>query len=296
VADITAAQVKALRESTGVGMMECKNALQEADGDIKKATALLREKGAAKAVKRADRATSEGLIQAKVSDDLQTTALVEMNIETDFAARNDQFIALTNTICETALASGADTLEALLAAKPVAGDSETVKEAIADTQTVIGENMGIGHCVYLAVPDGEAGLVHTYIHPPGKVGVAIRLACENDAVAANDATKELAHELCLQIAFSNPLSIDSSAIAADVIASEKEIYKNAAIKDGKPEKIIDKIVEGRLKGFFKESCLIEQGYVKEEKQTVQALIEQTAKTAGGKIEVAAFTRYQLGNA
>ncbi len=294
MAQITASQVKVLREQTGVGMMDCKKALQECDGDIKRAAQLLREKGAAKAIKRAGRATREGRIEARLSDDKRVGALSEVNIETDFAARNDSFVALANTVCDTVLAEKCETLDALLAAKPVGSDVDNVQTLVQDVQTVIGENMAVGRCACVSVAEGQAGLIHTYIHPPGKIGVAVSLACETDAVAAAPQTEELAHDLCLQIAFSNPVSIDSSSIDPEVIATEREVYRNAALKQGKPEKILDKIVDGRLKGFFKESCLIEQAFVKEEKKSVSQLIAETAKTVGGSIEIVRFERFQLG--
>jgi elongation factor Ts len=286
--------VKTLREQTGVGMMECKKALEEADGDLKRAGELLREKGAAKAVKRAGRATKEGRIAALVSDDKRSGILVEVNSETDFAAKNERFAKLVEIAAQTAMRTGADSVEALLAAKPVGSDLESVQAVVTDCIAVIGENMGVGRLVANRIPGDQTGLVHAYIHPPGKVGVLVQLGCENASVAANPATDELAHELCLQIAFSDPKGIDSSSIPADVIAAEKEVYKAQAIQEGKPANLLDKIVEGKLRGFYKEVCLIEQGYVKEEKKSVSQLIAEVSKQVGGKISVVGFTRLQLG--
>lgn len=294
MASIAAAQVKALRDRTGVGMMECKKALEECEGDLDRAVNLLREKGAAKAVKRAGRTIKEGRIHARTTDDNREGAMVEVNIETDFAARNEGFVELVEIACDTALANASDDVQTLLDAKPARGDGDSVRSLVTDVQTVIGENMGVGRCATFRVPEGRCGLVHSYIHPPGKVGVLVELSCENDEAARAEATGELAHNLCLQIAFSNPLSVDSSSISPDLIASEKEIYRNAALKQGKPEKILDKIVEGRLRAFFKESCLLEQAFVKEEKKSVSALLDETGKAVGGKIEVLRFARYQLG--
>lgn len=292
---ITASQVKELREQTGVGMMECKNALVDTDGNLESAVKLLREKGAAKAVKRAGRVTKEGRIQAKRSDDKRTGAMVEVNIETDFAARNNSFIEFVETTCDTLLANPCDDVEKLKEVKlPEGSKAETVGALVADIQTVIGENMGIGHCVHFQVPEDQAGQICAYIHPPGKVGVLIELNCENAEVAAAEATAELAHNLCLHIAFSNPAALDSSSISEDIIASEKEVYRNTALKQGKPEKILDKIVEGRLRAYFKDSCLLEQAYIKEEKQSITQLIEATGKTAGGMIAITRFARFQLG--
>ena len=294
VTEIAATLVKTLREQTGAGMMECKKALQEAKGDLKRAGSILREKGAAKAVKRAARATKEGRIAAKVSPDKRKGALVEVNIETDFAARNERFAALVEVTASTALECACDCLDTLLAARPAGSDANSVRELVEQALAVIGENMGVRRCATLKVPDGKAGLIRAYIHPPGRVGVLVELACESEAVAQSPATDGLAFELCLQIAFSNPAGIAPSSIPADVIAAEKEVYRNQAIKEGKPEKILDKIVEGRLKSFFRESCLLEQGYVKQEDKTIAQLIAETSKAAGGGIAIAHFVRYQLG--
>jgi elongation factor Ts len=294
VAEISASLVKTLREQTGVGMMECKKALQESDGDIKRAATLLREKGAAKAIKRAGRATKEGKIMAKIADCKTVGALVEINIETDFAARSERFTEFAAVACDTALAIQASDVETLMAAKPVSGSAATIKDAMTDAQTVIGENMGVSRCTAFKVDDKKFGMIHTYIHPPGKVGVMVELACESAAVAQSDVTANLANDLCLQVAFSNPVSLDSSSVAPSVIEAEKSVYRNMALQEGKPENLLDKIIEGKMRAFFKESCLIEQAFVKEEKKSVGDLIKETSKTAGGKIEIVRFVRYQLG--
>ncbi|NQU42742.1 translation elongation factor Ts, partial [bacterium] len=274
--------------------MECKKALQEADGDLKKAGEILREKGAAKAVKRAERKIKEGRIAASVSDDKRCGALVEINIETDFAARNEKFGELVETVCQTALQTASTDLQALLAAKPSNGAAETIAALVTETISIIGENMGVRRCASFKVPDTDAGLIHAYIHPPGKVGVLLQIKCENDTVAKSDIADELAHDLCLQIAFSDPVSVDSSSVPESVIEAEKQIYRQQALNEGKPEQIIDKIVEGRIKGFFKDSCLIDQAYVKEEKISVGDLIKEKGKAAGGAISIVRFERYQLG--
>lgn len=296
MAEITASMVKDLRAQTGVGMMDCKKALQEADGDMEAAVKLLRERGAAKAVKRAERAISEGRIQAIVDESERKGAMVEVNIETDFAARNEQFGAMVDNICQTALATCCGSLDDLLAAKPVEGDAASVKDLVSETLAVIGENMGVHRCVCMSVPEGESGLVHAYIHPPGKVGVLMRLKCSSDEVAQSDAVREMIHNICLHVAFSNPLSLDSSSIPEKVVAAERDLYKTQALQEGKPEKIVDKIVEGRLKAFYKESCLLDQAYVKEEKMSVAQVVGEAAKAAGGEIALAEFARFQLGQA
>ena len=291
MAEITAAMVKQLREQTGVGMMECKKALAESDGDAKRAVALLREKGAAKVVKRAGRATEQGLVAAATTGDGRVASLVEVGVETDFVARNERFVQLVDAAVAAALAGRIDSVEALLAAT---SDGDTIQALVTDAIAVIGENMGVQQCRTFAMADGQPGLVQTYIHPPGKIGVMVELACEADAVAAAPATAELAKDLWLQIAFSNPVGLDRDSVPADAIEAEREIYRNQALKDGKPEKIIDRIVEGRLKAYFKESCLLEQGYVREDKKSVGSLVAETAKTAGGTIEISRFVRFQLG--
>jgi elongation factor Ts len=289
VAEITAKMVKTLRDATGVGMMECKNALQEAEGDLERAGNILREKGAAKAVKRAGRATKEGLIQAIVSDDKKKGAMVEVNIETDFAARSERFGQMVGMIAKAAIDNQTEDADAI---KAVEIDGKKIETEMQDAQAAIGENMGINRVATSSVEDN--GLVHSYIHPPGKVGVMLTLKTENAEAASAQATDDLAHEICLQIAFSNPVSIDTSSIPEDVVASEKEVYRNTAINEGKPEKIIDKIVEGKMKAYYKEHCLLYQAYVKEEKQSIKELIEQVAKEVGGTIKIEKFDRFELG--
>lgn len=291
MAEITASMVKDLREQTGVGMMECKKALQESEGDLKRAVELLREKGAAKAVKKSGRSAKEGRIVALVTDDKKKGALVEVNSETDFAARNDKFVEFSDIVTQTVLENACQDAEALLALKPAGADSDTVQTLITDSVGVIGENIGVGRCITFCT---DLGLIHTYIHPPGKVGVMVEMGCDSPETAAKPEVDELAHEICLQIAFSNPAGIDPSTIPADVIEAEKAVYRNQALQEGKPEKILDKIVEGRLKSFYKEHCLLQQGYVKEDKQSIEELIAETAKKVGGEIKIAAFARYQLG--
>ncbi len=289
MAEITAKMVKTLRDATGVGMMECKNALQEAEGDLERAGNILREKGAAKAVKRAGRATKEGLIQAIVSDDKKKGAMVEVNIETDFAARSERFGQMVGMIAKAAIDNQTEDADAI---KAVEIDGKKIETEMQDAQAAIGENMGINRVATSSVEDN--GLVHSYIHPPGKVGVMLTLKTENAEAASAQATDDLAHEICLQIAFSNPVSIDTSSIPEDVVASEKEVYRNTAINEGKPEKIIDKIVEGKMKAYYKEHCLLYQAYVKEEKQSIKELIEQVAKEVGGTIKIEKFDRFELG--
>jgi elongation factor Ts len=292
--------IKTLREQTGAGMLECKKALEEAAGDAKRAVAILREKGAAKAIKRAERAMKQGRIQAVLSHDSRRAAMVEVNSETDFVARNEQFRAMHDVICATALETGCGSLQDLLAAKPVAAADQaaTVQELVTNLIGVIGENMGVGRCVCFAVPDGAAGLVHSYIHSPDgqttRVGVMVQLECENENAANAPATGELAHNLCLQVAFSNPVGIDKGSIPAETLSQEREIYRNAALKEGKPEKVVDKIVEGRLRNYYKENCLAEQPWIKDPEKTVAGLIVEAAKAAGGAIRVTQFARFQLG--
>jgi len=295
VAEITASMVKTLREQTGAGMMECKKALEEAGGDLKRAGTILREKGVVKAVKRAGRVATEGLVKAAVSADKRTGALVELNIETDFAARSERFVKLTDVVCNTAAAHCPDTAAALLALKPV-GDEEsgTVEALVTNGAAVIGEKIAVRRYCCFSVPAGKAGLVRTYIHPPGKVGVMVELECENNQVTQAQAVDEMARDLCLQIAFSAPIGIDRDSVPADLVDQEREIYRKAALNEGKPEKVVEKIVEGRLKSYYKERCLVEQSFVKDEAKTVGALIAETAKAAGGKIRVARIVRFQLG--
>jgi elongation factor Ts len=278
--------VKELRERTGAGMMDCKAALQETDGDMEQAVDLLRKKGLAKAVKKAGRVAAEGLIG--LSLDGQKGVVVEVNSETDFVARNDLFQGLVKMIANVALTVGAD-VEKIKAAKV---GNITIEVAIADTVAKIGENMTLRRASGLSVGKGVIG---SYVHNSvdeglGKIGVLVALESAGKA----DELKRFGRMVAMHIAASNPQAIDAAGLDPDVVRREKEVLADKFKAQGKPANVIDKIVESGLKTFYKEVCLLDQEYVHEPDKNVAQAIKEAEGKAGGAIKVAGFVRYKLG--
>lgn len=277
MAEIAAALVKELRDATNVSMMECKRALVEADGDMEQATKLLRERGITIAAGKASRTANQGLIASAAAEDGRKASLIEVNCETDFVARNETFAAFVEQ-----LAGKACSTDGALA--------DEVKDEVTAKIVEIGENIIVRRNTRYCLEG--TGRIASYIHPGGNVGVLIEVGCEKDQTVEDSAFKELVKDLTLHIAACNPQHLVSGDVPADVIASEREIYANQ-VKD-KPAQIIDKIVDGKLKKFFEEICLIEQGFVKEPKQSVSALLASKGNDLGDKLSIRRFVRYQLG--
>jgi len=277
MATITAAQVKELRDATAVSMMDCKKALQETDGNMEEAMRLLRERGMAVAAKRAAKATNQGIIASDKSEDGKTVGLVEVNCETDFVARNDDFKAFV-----TAMATKAVTTDEAL--------SEVCADELTDQIASIGENLKIRRNARFVLQG--TGAIADYIHMGGKVGVLVELACEKDDTTAAPAFQELLRDLTLHVAACNPSHLVADEVPADVLESERAIFAKQV--EGKPEQIIDKIVDGKIKKFYSEICLLEQGFVKEPKQSVTDLLAETGKALDDTLSIRRFVRYQLG--
>jgi len=277
----TAKDVAALREKTGCGMMDCKKALTESDGDMDKAVEYLREKGLSAAAKKAGRIAAEGIVSAVVEGG--KGVLVEVNSETDFVAKNADFQAFVTGCGKAALASGATSVEELLAAK--FDDQYTVEEMLREKILTIGENLKVRRfTVY-------EGVVETYIHGGGRIGVMVRFDTD---CAGKDGFTEYAKDICMQIAAANPGFLDKSSVPAEVIEEEKKILTAQAINEGKPAAIAEKMVMGRIGKFYKESCLLEQPFVKDAEKSVAQYTADTAKALGGSIKVAQFVRYEKG--
>lgn len=283
MAEITASLVKTLREATGVSMMDCKNALVEADGDMDKATKLLRERGVAVAAKRAERTTNQGLVAAELKADGTAGGMVEVNCETDFVARNEGFQAFVKELASKSLATD----------KPLA---ESEKENLTAKIAATGENMQIRRNVRFAVQG--AGVVTAYIHKMdaasvgGKVGVLLEVGC-NKADTTQAATfAELTKDLALHIAFSSPKCLIPAELPKEEVDAEREIYAKQVAD--KPANVIDKIVEGKLRKYYSEVCLLEQPFVKENKTSIKQLLEQQGKTLGDTVSIRRFARYQIG--
>ncbi|TJW09790.1 translation elongation factor Ts [Parvibacter caecicola] len=285
MAAITASMVKELREMTGAGMMECKKALAEADGDMNGAVDVLRTRGLAAVAKKAGRATNEGTVMAIVSDDCKTGACIELNCETDFVAMNEKFKAYADRIARAALAAGAQDVEAAKAAEI---DGETVEAILTDAIHVMGENTQLARVAVV-----EAPAVASYIHGGGKIGVLVTFDVEgiNPADAAFQA---YGRDVAMQVAAINPVSCTREDVPADVAAHEMAIYKAQAAESGKPEAIQERMAQGRMDKFYKENCLTEQTFVKNPDVTVSQYTDATAKELGGTIKVTSFIRFQLG--
>jgi len=275
--EITAALVKELRDATNVSMMECKRALVETGGDKEKATKLLRERGVAVAAKRAAKATDCGLLAASATEDGKAAALVEVNCETDFVAKNDKFAAFVGSLAEKAC--GTD--------DPLA---DQVQDEVSDIVASIGEKIVVRRNLRYVL-DGT-GKLATYIHLGGKVGVLIEVGCENPETLENASFNELVKDLTLHVAACEPRCLVPDEVPADEVASEREIYAKQV--QGKPENIIDRIVDGKMKKYFAEVCLLEQGFVKEPKQSISALLAEKGKELGDTVTIRRFTRYQMG--
>ena len=285
MANITASMVKELREMTGAGMMECKKALAEAEGDLEKAVDVLRTRGLAAVAKKAGRATNEGTVMALVSDDCTVGAVVELNCETDFVGMNEKFKAYAEKVAKAAIASKAADVEALMAAEI---EGETVEAVVTDCIRVMGENTQLAR-----VAVAEAAGVASYIHGGGKIGVLVSFDVEGIDPASEEFQK-CGRDVAMQVAAVNPVAATRDAVPADVVEHEKAIYMAQAAESGKPENIQEKMATGRLEKFFKENCLTEQAFVKNPDQTVAQYVEECAKSLGGTVAVKGFVRFALG--
>lgn len=286
MAEITAALVKDLREKTGAGMMDCKSALNESKGDIEAAVDWLRKKGLAKAAKKAGRVAAEGLIGVAVSG--KKGVVVEVNAETDFVARNDQFQGLVKMIAGVALDVGTD-LDKINAAKV---GSVTVAEAIASAIATIGENMSLRRAGGLSVSSGAIG---SYVHNSvsdglGKIGVIVALESSGDVSELT----ALGRLVAMHVAATNPQAVDAAGLDPAVVAREKDVLADKFKAQGKPANVIEKIVESGLKTFYKEVCLLEQAYIHDPDKSVAQALKAAESKIGGPIKVTGFLRYALG--
>ena len=278
MATITAALVKELRDETGVGMMECKKALVQADGDKAAAVKILREAGMAIAAKKASRTAKQGIIAAAVAADAQSGRMIEINCETDFVAKNENFQAFVAELLKDAEGVADDGLAAAQKAK--------IDAKIAE----IGENIVARRNVTFAVQG--TGAIASYVHLGGKLGVLAEVGFGKAETAANDAVKAMLSDLAMHICAAAPLCVDRSGVPAETIAAETEIYRKQV--EGKPANIIDKIVAGKLDKFYGQVCLLEQEFVKDPDKKISQLLAETGKAAGDEITLRRFVRWQLG--
>ncbi|MGN1351869.1 MAG: translation elongation factor Ts [Clostridia bacterium] len=272
---VTAQLVKELREKTGAGMMDCKKVLMETNGDMERAAELLREKGITKAAKKSDRIAAEGLVYCYLSDDKKVGVVLEVNAETDFVAKNEEFRTfVANTAKQIAVKSPKD-VQDLLAEKSIDDSSKTIQEILTDKIATIGENMSIRRFERFE----SNGLIETYTHGDGKIGVLVDFAKGNS---------EVAKDVCMQIAAARPEYLNREAVPEDAVAHEMEILKAQAMNEGKPEQIAEKIVQGRIGKFYSEICLVEQEFVKNPDIKISELLKQNDA------EIVRFARFEKG--
>ena len=278
MADISASLVKELREETGVGMMECKKALVEANGDKTAAIKILRESGMAIAAKKASRTAKQGIIAAEIGADAQTGLMIEVNCETDFVSKNDNFKAFVAELVKDARGIADNALAEVAKAK--------VDAKIAE----IGENILARRNISYKVQG--TGAIAAYVHLGGKLGVMVEVGCKNAASVQNPAVKALLADLTLHITAVNPACITRDQVPSETVKAEKEIYAKQV--EGKPANIIEKIVVGKLEKFYGQICLVEQPFVKDQDKTVNAVLAEAGKAAGDEFTIRRFVRWQLG--
>ena len=270
---ITAALVKELREKTGAGMMDCKKVLTETDGDLEKAAELLRERGIAKAAKKSGRVAAEGVVEAYISEDGKVGAVVEVNSETDFVAKNEEFRTFVMDVAKQVVTNNPATVEELLAQPSLTVEGKTVNEVLIDKIATIGENMSIRRFARFE----SEGLVEKYIHGDGKIAVLVNMT---------NANKELAKDVCMQVAAAKPEFVNREAVPAERVEKEKEILKAQTMNEGKPEAIAEKIVMGRINKFYEEICLVDQAFVKDPSMKVSQVLKDAS--------IVEFARFEKG--
>lgn len=281
---VTAAMVKELREITGSGMMDCKKALVEVEGDIDKAIEWLRENGLSKAAKKSDRVAAEGLVRVDFSDDHKKASIVEVNSETDFVAKNEEFIGFVEDMAKQVLNNGNMTVEEFMDSK---FDNSTVKETLTAKIAKIGENMNIRRFEKL----DEPGVVYTgYTHGGGRIGVVVGIKTD----ASADEVSEVGKDVAMQVASMNPQFVNEDAVDQKFLAHEKEIITQQIINEGKKAELVEKIAIGKIKKELKEICLVDQPFVKDSDMTVGQYVDSVAKKIGKDMKVVSMTRFEVG--
>lgn len=284
MANITPAQVKELREKTGAGMADCKKALVENDGNMEEAVEFLRKKGAASAAKRSDRETNEGVVSTKVTDDGKKASIVELTCETDFVARNDEFVEFTSLLSDIILNNNPSSQEDLMSTE---ANGKKVEDSYNEILAKFSEKIEVANFNNISTD----GFIIDYIHGGNKLGVLVEVSSNN----IKDESKELVKDIAMQVAAMNPRFIDRSTVTQDVLDKEKEIFKQQAIEEGKDEDIAERVATGKINKFFKENCLIEQQYVKDGNKTISDVLKEISDNAGEEVKVNRFIRYSIGD-
>ncbi|KAF3885443.1 MULTISPECIES: translation elongation factor Ts [Nostocales] len=293
MAEISAKIVQELRQKTGAGMMDCKKALQQTDGDVEKAIEWLRQKGIAKAEKGAGRIAAEGLVDNYIQPGGSVGVVIEVNCQTDFVARNDAFKALVQNLAKQA--ANADSVESLLTQPYIEDQSVKVEDYLKQTIAQLGENIQVRRFTKFDLAEGTQGVIDSYIHTGGRVGVLVELNSQAEAGAGNEHLQTLARNVAMQIAACpNVEYVNVDEIPANVVQKEKDIEMGRDDLGNKPQNIKEKIVQGRIEKRLKEMTLLDQPYIRDQSITVEELIKQSAKQVGGSVQVRRFTRYVLG--
>ncbi len=289
MAAVTSAMVKELRERTNAGMMDCKKALMASDGDMDKAIDWLREKGLAQAAKKASRIAAEGVVTQYVTPCGCTGVIAEVNCETDFVAKTDNFQNFANNVAKhIAMANPAD-LDELMNQKFVDDETKTISDLVSEATVAIGEKISVRRFARYQTE----GVVSTYIHMGGKVGVMVEVATDEKG-KDSDEVKAFAHDLALQIAAAKPEAVRREEVDTTKLEKEKEIQRAKALEAGKPEKIVDRIVEGQIEKYYKEVCLLDQQFVKDGDKTIKGLMAEVAKSAGCTLDIVRYARFERG--
>jgi elongation factor Ts len=287
---VTAGQISELRKATGAGMLDCKKALEETAGDFEQAVDFLRKKGLAAASKKAGRAATEGMVTASLSANGDKGVLLEINSETDFVAKNDKFQAFVKDVADHILKASPASVEELLTQTSTGG--KTVETLLNEAISVIGENMQIRRFSSFEVKG--AGAVGAYIHAGGKIGVIVEATCDNEAAAGDAKFAAFVKDVAMHSAAASPLYVRRDQVDADVLEREKDIYRSKARETGKPENIIEKIIDGQINKFYADICLVEQQFVKDTDKTIQQYAAETGKALGTTITISRFTKFVLG--
>jgi elongation factor Ts len=280
---ITASQVNELRQKTGAGMMDCKRALTEADGDYEKAIDILRKKGAAVAAKRAEKTAKEGLVLIKISDDKKTGVIAEINCETDFVAKSNDFINLADSVLQIVFSQKPANKEDLLANNP------TLNNQVNDVMGKVGEKIEISR---FAVEKVSEGVVVGYVHLGSKLGVLVSF---EGTTSGQDELAEIGKDIAMQVAAMKPICVYREEVPKDLIEKEIDIYKEIARKEGKPEQILEKIATGKINKFYQENCLVEQAFIKDNTKTVNDLLKEFNSKHGSNAKIVLFRRFHLGD-
>jgi elongation factor Ts len=286
--EISASMVMELRKMSGQGMMDCKRALQEANGDVEQAMGILRKKGLATLAKRAERETTEGTVVSKRSEDGKVASMATLCCETDFVAKSDDFVAAAKALTDAALACAVD--EGVDNILDTIGDGKKFNDVLTEPVSKTGEKTQVGEFAKYKL-EGP-GLISTYIHFNEKVGTMVQIETSDDTIAAADVLKQIASDIAMHITATKPLSLDKDGINPEMIEQEKAIFAEQV--KNKPANIIDKIVEGKMKKFFAENCLLQQQFVKDNSKTVEQVLTEAAKQAGGEAKIQRFVRFEVG--